>query len=186
MTFIHWYWDQQLVDLIQYRFPLDFNKEQPLQSTMYNHASALDYITDVERYLSTELQHETHIGHFSEPPYPTHISPLMTRPKQGSAKRRATVDLSWPSPLSVDGGVSKYKYLDTYFKLQYPSINNITHASVQLGPGAMLYKVDISHTFRHIRIDSNDIELLGLGHEDIFLDVMLLFAFLYGSFFYTQ
>ena len=82
------------------------------------------------------------------------------------------MDLSWPKHFSVNAGVSRLKYLDTYFKLQYPSVDHITDALVQSGPGAMLYKVDISLAFKPLRIDPMDINLLGLKHKDIFLDVM--------------
>ena len=73
-----------------------------------------------------------------------HISPLMTRPKQGSNKRKTIVDLRWPKQQSVNSAVSQHKYIDTHFKQQHPSMDNITDALNKLGPKAMLYKVDIS------------------------------------------
>ena len=153
---------------------------------MNNHASAIEHIIDVERYLSTELQHGAIIGQFSEPPIPTHFSPQLTRPIQDSQKGKTIVDLSWPRDLSVNTEVNKYKYLDTYFKLQYPSVDEITDALIKLGPGAMLYKVDISRVFSHLRIDPRDIDLLGLKHKDFFLDFMLPFGFHHGSIFFTR
>ena len=152
---------------------------------MDNHTSANDHVTDVEKYLSTEIQHRALLGPFSEPPFPIHVSPLMTRPKSDSAKRRTIVDLSWPKQFSVNAGVNRHMYLDTYFKLQYPSVDHITDALVQLGPGAMLYKVDISRAFRHLRIDPGDIDLLGVKHKHFFLDVTLPFRFRHGSTFFT-
>ena len=107
----------------------------------------------------------------------------MTRPKQESDKRRTIVGLSWPRQLLVNARVNKHKYLYTYFKLQYPSIDNIIDAQIELGPGAMLYKVEISRAFRHIRINPRDIDLLGLRHKHTFIDVMLLFGFRHGLFF---
>ena len=50
----------------------------------------------------------------------------------------------------------------------------------------MLYKVDISCAFKHLRIDPGDIDLLGLKHKDFFLDVMLLVGFCHGSMFFTR
>ena len=110
----------------------------------------------------------------------------MTRPKQDSTKCRTIVDLSWPKQLSVNASISKHKYLDTYFKLQFLSIDNITDALIKLGPRAMLYKVDISRAFRHLKIDHRDIDLLGLKLEDTFLGVTLLFGFHHGSTFFTR
>ena len=153
---------------------------------MDNHTSANDHVADVEKYLSTELQHRALLGPFSEPPFPIHVSPLMTRPKSDLAKRRIIVDLSWPKQCSVNAGVNRHMYLDTYFKLQYPSVDHITDALIQLGPGAMLYKVDISRAFRHLRIDPGDIDLLGVKHKHFFLDVKLPFGFRHGSTFFTH
>ena len=39
----------------------------------------------------------------------------------------------------------------------------------QIGPGTLLYKVDISRAFRHIRIDPGDIDLLGLHYKHTYL-----------------
>ena len=33
------------------------------------------------------------------------------------------------------------KFLDTYFTLQYPSIDHITNKLKDLGPGVLLYKI---------------------------------------------
>ena len=143
-SYLHDYWDQQLPDPIEFGFPLDFTRMYPLQSTMDNHISANDHVTEVEKYFSTALQHRALLGPFSEPPLPIHVSPLMTRPKSDSAKRRTIVDLRWPKHCFVNAGVNRHMYQDTYFKLQYLSVDHITDALIQLGPGAMLCKVDIS------------------------------------------
>ena len=44
----------------------------------------------------------------------------------------------------------------------------------------MLYKVDISRAFRHIRIDARDIDLLGICHNNAHLDQELPFGFCHG------
>ena len=58
------YWDQQIVDLLHYGFPLDFNRKSPLISTHINHSSALADIEHVRQYVEEELQHEAIIGPF--------------------------------------------------------------------------------------------------------------------------
>ena len=47
---------------------------------------------------------------------------------ENQTKRRTIVDLRWPQGLSVNAGVYKNKYLDTYFELKYPSIDHIAKA----------------------------------------------------------
>ena len=105
----------------------------------------------------------------------------MTRAKQNSDKRRTIVNLSWPKNASVNGAVEKNVYLGSHFVLKYPSLDDITRELRKLGPGALIYKVDISRAFRHIRIDPGDIDLLGISHKNLFLDVSLPFGFRHGS-----
>ena len=76
------YWDQQIVDLLHYGFPLDFVRSGPLTSTYNNHTSALADIEHVRQYMEEELQHEGIIGPFDTVPCTLHLSPLMTRAKQ--------------------------------------------------------------------------------------------------------
>ena len=82
------YWDQQIVDLLHYGFPLDFNRKSPLISTDINHSSVLADIEHVRQYVEEELQHEAIIGPFDTVPCTLHLSPLMTRAKQDSDKKR--------------------------------------------------------------------------------------------------
>ena len=72
----------------------------------------------------------------------------------------------------------KNVYLRSHFILKYPSLDDITR---ELGPGALIYKVNISRAFRHIRIDPGDIDLLGIYHKSLFLDGSLPFGFRHGS-----
>ena len=45
------YWDQQLIDLIQYGFPLDFDRYCTLGQTLENHTLANDYASHVTKYI---------------------------------------------------------------------------------------------------------------------------------------
>ena len=156
------YWDQQLPDLLEYGFPLDFDRNCQLQSVDSNHKSADMHLDQVQNYIKEELSHKAIVGPFQHLPLSFHVSPLMTRDKQDSDKKRTIMDLSWPKGYSVNDGVSKEKYMGTAYSLHYPSVDNITAALRRLGPGAKLFKIDISKAFRHLRVDPTDIDLLGL------------------------
>ena len=86
------------------------------------------------------------------------------------------MDLSWPKGASVNDAIHKYKHLDTYFYLQYPSVDNILPKIKDFGQGALLYKVDISRAFHHICIDLGDIGLFAMSHKHLYLDGSLLFG----------
>ena len=178
------YWDKQLIDLIQFGFPLDFNRNVILQSTSVNYSSALKYSEHVSAYIQTEMQYGAIYGPFANPPFECHISLFLTRDKPNSDQRRVILDLSFPSGQFVNGGVPKDKYLGSYFQLKYPSKDDIVDSLKQLGSDALLYKTGISRAFRHLKIDPGDIDLLGLKHGDYYVDGMLPFGFRHGSIFF--
>ena len=73
------YDDKQLLPMLEYGWPINFDRSMPLQSTLQNHASAMQYEGDIEHYIATELAHNALLGPFNGAPVkPTHISPLMT------------------------------------------------------------------------------------------------------------
>ena len=45
----------------------------------------------------------------------------------------------------------------------------------------MLYKIDISRTFRHVKLDPREYDLLGLCHIDWYIDTCLPFGYHHGS-----
>ena len=74
------YWDRQLLQLIEFGFPLDFNRQCPFKFEGDNHASAIQYPADIEAYLQEECQFNAILGPVKENPIPGgHCSPFMTR-----------------------------------------------------------------------------------------------------------
>ena len=73
-------WDVQLIELLRYGFPLDFNRNCPLSSDKRNHSSAVQFPTHVETYLAEEKKFGAILGPFVENPIKNcHYSPFMTR-----------------------------------------------------------------------------------------------------------
>ena len=108
------YWDQQLLHLIRYGFPLDFDRNSKLGKNTKNHKSALMFPQDVEEYLEEEMEFGAIAGPFNNPPFSKfHTSPFMTREKPGGDHRRVIMDLSFPHGLAVNSNISKDSYLGT-------------------------------------------------------------------------
>ena len=176
------YWDKQLIHLIRFGFPIDFNRSSPLTHEDKNHSSAVDYPDDIRAYLSEEIQHGAIIGPYENDPIPNcHFSPFMTREKPNASNRRVIIDLSWPKNNSVNDGVDKNSYLGSEFSLTFPTIDDITNELIKIGPGSHIYKIDISRAFRHLKIDPLDYDLLGLHWDATFLDTCLPFGSRHGS-----
>ena len=64
------YWDSQLLFLIRYGFPLDYDYNNPLTSVDKNHTSATQFADDVQAYLIEEKAFGAILGPFKEPPPP--------------------------------------------------------------------------------------------------------------------
>ena len=64
----------------------------------------------------------------------------------------------------------KNKYLGSSFILNNPSVDDIVKKIVELFPGSLLYKVDISRAFRQLKVDPGNLDLLGLKHQSNFID----------------
>ena len=147
-----------------------------------NHISALAFPQDIDAYLKEEISHGAIFGPFKHPPFNDfHTSPFMTRPKPGAPHRHVIINLSFPHGQAVDSNVSKSQYLGTEFVFTLPSIDIITNKVKQFGKGSLLYKIDISRAFRHVKIDPRDYFLLGLRHQDYYLDTCLPFGYRNGS-----
>ena len=129
------------------------------------------------------MQYGTIYGPFAQPPFPCHVSPFLTRDKPNLDTRRVILGLGFPSGQSVNDGVPKHKHLGSYFDLKYPSVDHIVDSLKELGTDAVLYKIDIKRAFRHLRIDPGDLDLLGLKHDQYYIDGYLPFGFRHGSVF---
>ena len=109
-----------------------------------NHASGREHAHYVQCYIQEELNHGAMLGPFVQKPISLLISPFMTREKPDSDVRHTIVDLSWPKNFWVNTAVQKNTYMGSNFVLNYPSVDDIVKKLIELGPGSLLYKVDIS------------------------------------------
>ena len=126
------------------------------------------------------------LGPFTSKPIDLHISPFMTRDKPDSHVRHTIVDLTWPESCSVNDGVVKDEYLGSKFLLHYPSVDGIVHKLNELGPGSLMFKVDISRAFRQLKVDPGEIDLLGLKQDAYFIDQSVPFGYRHGSIFFEK
>ena len=105
----------------------------------------------------------------------------MTRNKPNSDRRRVIIDLSWPLGASVNSGIDKNTYLDAPFILTFPTVDDIMSELKRLGHGTLLYKIDVSRVFRHVKVDPGDYDLLGLHWRHMYVDMCVPFGTRHGS-----
>jgi hypothetical protein len=157
--------DPQIVELLQFGFPLDLDKSKFIPSSkIINHSSSLSFPSEVNNYLSEEIKFGSILGPFSDPPYPDlHCSPLMTAPKD-SCKCRVIVDLSFPSvhQHAVNMSVSNSNYLGTPFSLKLPTIDTLSQALTIVGNNVKNFEVDLARAFGQLNLDPFDVKYMGL------------------------
>jgi len=180
--FLKHYWDSQLFSFLACGFPLDLKAQPKANKEFVNHSSAIKFGPHIQHYLDTELNHSAILGPFSKPITGLHLSPMMTRPKQGSSKRRVIIDLSWPKGTSINDNVDPNTYMGTPFLLKFPTVDDVISRVKVLKGDCLLYKVDLQRAFRQLRLDPGDIFHTGLHFEDqTYVDTAIPFGYRHGS-----
>ena len=116
---------------------MDFSAEheEDLQTTEVNHDSANSYGDHVDHYNKVEKEYNAIFSPYDKPPCGStaHVSPFMTKTKYDSEHNRIVTGLSWPKGASIDHFTKSNVYLNEVYKLQYPTIDNITDKLTEFG-----------------------------------------------------
>ena len=92
--------------------------------------------------------------------------------KSQPGKWRLIVDLSHPDGQSVNGGISSELCSFTYAK-----VDDVVQRLVELGPGAMMAKIDVKSAYRIVPVHPDDRHLLGMSwHGSVYIDTALPFG----------
>ena len=127
--------DREVVQFMRYGWPLSHDGS-PTTITLENHTSALKHHRQVTEYVVKEWKLGCLLRPFVTVPWGNNmaVSPMSTRAKKNSAKRRILMDLSWPrNGASVNDGISKEYYLEQPVNLQYPTVDKLCKKAVQIG-----------------------------------------------------
>ena len=167
------YRDPNLVEFLEFGWPVNCQGCESLVSTDHNHPSATNFAGDIEFYIETERGHGALAGPFRcPPPEGVQLNPLMTRPKRDAAHRRVIMDLSWPQGGAVNDGISSNVYVDGPANIKLPTSDYREGRLLMLGRGAFMYKSDLARGYRQLRVDPLDWPLLGFSYGGVFfLDI---------------
>lgn len=162
---------------IEHGFRIGFSdNEIELRSARSNMLSAIEHSQIVTDYIKGELasQHLLRVGPVSSHKLPiVQLSPLGVIPKKGRPNCwRLIMDLSAPQAHSVNDGIAK-----ELCSLHYSSLDDAAAKVSELGPGALLAKMDIRQAYRNIPVAPEDKPLLGLQwNGQIYIDQVLPFG----------
>ena len=126
----------------------------------------------VDDYLANECICGHTAGPFDTPPcMPFRSAGVGVVPKK-SGGHRLIVHLSAPHGRSINEGMSKEDH-----SLQYVTVGDIIKLVIQLGKGALMFKVDVKHAFRLVPVHCDDWPILGMVWKDkYYVDKVLLFG----------
>lgn len=114
--------DNIVLSGIQYGFSLQYTGGPLREIDIETHASGDRYKAHINDYLDTEIDYGAIVGPFVVPPIEPWVrtSPIMTRPKAESSKRRIIIDLSYPPGENVNMGVIKNNYYGSFLRHSLP------------------------------------------------------------------
>ena len=166
------YYDIEVTELLKYGFPISYREgaPDPIPNNV-NHKGATCFPEVIDQYVLDEIAWGATFGPFVIPPFIKRIgiSPLSTREKRESGKRRVIMDLSFPEGFSVNSYIDKDFYLGEPIKLTYPSVDILARRIAQLGANCLLYKRDLARFFRQIPACPRDYSLLGWRWNNMIL-----------------
>ena len=171
--------DAQLIDFVRFGFPLGYLG--PVSDTTFtpNHESAVNFPDHVDRFLREEMACGAFVGPFKAPPFSgwCHTSPLMTRPKGDTNKRRVITDLTFPHESSINSYIMKNSALGHIRPHSLPTITDIVDIVRKTPTSAFMFTVDIARAYRNFHSDPLDWPLLcERWGEEHFLDVSMPFG----------
>ena len=156
--------ERDLLQYVQYGFPLGYMGPATPTENIDNHQSADRFPTHVDNFIITEAEAGVLLGPFNSPPFTpwAHVSPLMSRPKTDSHKRRIITDLTFPQECSVNAYVMKNSALGEVKDHTLPSVADLVRVLRGAGRGAYLCTVDIARAYKNFVSDPLDWPLLCL------------------------
>ena len=158
---LHGYEHVDIVQHIEYGFPLGLDELPELQSCTRNHGSSYAHYKHVDKFISEEIKLGGLAGPFDKVPWwDTIISPIMTAPKKPSS-RRTVYDASY-GERSLNNATPSDIYLGQPCVYTYPKIDDFRRMVLRCGRGSFLWKRDLARFFLQIPLDPVEYHRVGL------------------------
>lgn len=144
--------DEYVLDGICFGFPLHYTGPALGRPNKAAHASAQNFPQHVSDYVAVETANRAILGPFHTSPFVqwTNISPIMTRPKGDTSKRRIIVDLSYPQGNNVNAFIHKNTLFGTCCEHRLPTVQDTVQAIEE-------------RAYRNVPVCPLDLPLLGLN-----------------------
>ena len=149
-----------LLEGMRYGFHIGYNWVNPRKPAKSNMPSTHEHPEVIDKYIQKELNLDRIAGPFEKGDLqpPVHINRFGIIPKKHQeGKYRLIVDMSYPDGGSINDGIDLDLCSLTCLKLE-----EVVHAIVREGKGALLAKMDLESAYRIIPVHPSDTHLIGM------------------------
>ena len=160
--------EADLIDYVRFGFPLGYMGPVSATDDTPNHDTAAQYPQHVDTFITVESEAGALSGPYDAPPFTpwVHVSPIMSRPKAESDKRRIITDLTFPQQHSINAYIMKNSALGEVCEHSLPSVADLVTAIRDAGPGAHMFTIDIARAYKNFSSDPLDCPLLCIRWRD--------------------
>ena len=146
------YENSEIIQFIEYGFPLGLSELPDLQSCTRNHGSAYTFYPHVDKFIAEEVVKGGLAGPFEKVPWwDSIISPIMTAPKKPSS-RRTVFDATYGEK-SLNNSTPGDFYMGQPCIYTYPKIDDFRRMVLRCGRNSFLWKRDLARFFLQIPMD---------------------------------
>lgn len=170
------YHDPKVVDFLEFGWPINYVKDSLPNPPA--RPAAMTYATDIDNYISKEIENGHICGPFDSNPFriKPSIAPLFTVPKKEGG-RRVIVDCSYGGYYSVNDGIPIDTFLGVESQLHYPRHEQFIELLLKSGKNCKIWKCDLSKAFRQFPVDPHDYAFQCFRwKEKIYVDKRLMFG----------
>ena len=157
----------ELVQYLEYGFPLGLVPEPDLESCSSNHGSAYTWYSFVDKFICTELTQGGLTGPFEKAPWwNLVVSPLMTAHKK--VKSRRTVYDATFGDKSLNNSTPSDYYQGIPCKYTFPKIEDYKNMILNSGQSAWMWKRDLSRFYLQLPLDPSEYHHVGIVWRGFF------------------
>ena len=161
------YEHSELVQYMEYGFPLGLSSLPDLESCTRNHGSAYMWYKHVDKFICNEVTEGGMTGPFRKAPWwDTIVSPLMTAHKK--VKSRRTVFDATFGDKSLNNATPSDSYMGLPCKYTFPKIEDYKTMILNSGHGAFMWKRDLSRFYLQLPLDPTEYNRVGVIWRGLF------------------
>ena len=169
------YFRSDLVDYLEYGFPIGVDPDGHTEPTLKNHSSSYMFFSHMDKFCLKEISKAGLTGPFGSVPFnPYQISPMMTSTKKPSS-RRAVFDASFGESLNKITPTDHYLHYRAEY--DFPKLDNLETLVLKSGRAALMWKMDLSRYFLQLPLDPVDYWRTGfIWRQNYFFFVSYMFG----------